>query len=384
VEKPLSLTANQTQAQTQEQMTASHDLLGSPASMTRPADPASATAHQPEAFRSLLMGIGVIAGLTHVAFCALFFWAGVTHLAWINVGSVLSYVVVFALAHRGAIDKAWALTILEVLGHAILAVAMIGWDTGFHYYILLVIPVAVISSIRPVSLKGATVLGVMVCYLGLDVTFRHTGPARELTPAVVDGLHYFNVVGVMVILIFLAGYYYFLINRATLSLRELASVDPLTQLLNRRAINDVIRHQVASRTASGANLSFILCDLDHFKTINDTRGHDAGDQVLRAVSAALRLELRDGDAIARWGGEEFLVVLPGTDAQHARWLAERLRQQVATLRVAHTDSNFGVTMTLGVACLQPGETSEQAIARADTALYDGKREGRDRVVLAPT
>ncbi len=341
-------------------------------------------ADQPEAFRSLLMGIGVIAGLTHVAFCALFFWAGVTHLAWINVGSILSYGVVFALAHRGAIDKAWALTILEVLGHAILAVAMIGWDTGFHYYILLVIPVAVISSIRPVSLKGATVLGVMMTYLALDVAFRHTGPARELTPAVVDGLHYFNVVGVMAILIFLAGYYYYLINRATHSLQELASVDPLTQLLNRRAISEVIRHQVASRSTSGANLAFVLCDLDHFKVINDTRGHDAGDQVLRAVSAILRQALRDGDSIARWGGEEFLVVLPGTDSTHARRLAERLRQEVAALRITHGDTSFGVTMTLGVASLLPGESSEQAIARADTALYDGKREGRDRVVLAPT
>jgi diguanylate cyclase (GGDEF)-like protein len=169
-----------------------------------------------------------------------------------------------------------------------------------------------------------------------------------------------------------------------LSLRELASVDPLTQLLNRRAINDVIRHQVASRSASGANLAFVLCDLDHFKTINDTRGHDAGDQVLRAVSAALRTELRDGDAIARWGGEEFLVVLPGADARNARRLAERLREQVASLRIAHAHTSFGVTMTLGVACLLPGESSEQAIARADTALYDGKREGRDRVVVAPT
>ncbi len=345
---------------------------------------ANAEAHQPEAFRSLLMGIAVIAGLTHVAFCGLFFWTGVTNLAWINVGSILSYVAVFALAYRNSIDKAWALTILEVLGHAILAVAMIGWDTGFHYYILLVIPVAVISSIRPVSLKGATVLGVMFTYLGLDIAFRHTGPARELSMAVVDGLHYFNVVGVMIILIFLAGYYYFLINRATHSLRELASVDPLTQLLNRRAVNEVIRHQVASRSASGASMSFILCDLDHFKAINDTRGHDAGDQVLRAVSAALRLELRDSDAIARWGGEEFLVVLPGTDVHHAKRLAERLRQRVGELSIAADDTPFGVTMTLGVANLLPGETSEQAIARADTALYDGKRSGRNRVVCAPS
>ncbi|MEY4766253.1 MAG: hypothetical protein RI907_2926 [Pseudomonadota bacterium] len=347
-----------------------------------PAQEPDSTAAQPEAFRSLLQGIGVIAGLTHVAFCCLFFWSGVTHLAWVNVGSILSYVAVFALARRGAIGHAWALTIFEVLGHAILAVAMIGWDTGFHYYILLVIPVAVISSIKPVSLKAVTVLGVMLTYLGLDIAFRHTGPARELSTTVVDGLHYFNVVGVMIILIFLAGYYYFLINRATLSLHELASVDPLTQLLNRRAINDVMRMQVASCKTTGAPLSFILCDLDHFKSINDSRGHEAGDQVLKTVSAALKAELRGSDAIARWGGEEFLVLLPGTDAHNAKRLAERLRNKVATQDIACGGDTFVVTMTLGVAGLLPGETTEQAIARADSALYEGKRGGRNRVISA--
>jgi diguanylate cyclase (GGDEF)-like protein len=341
-------------------------------------------AAQPEAFRSLLKGISVVAGFTHIAFCALFFWAGVTTLAYINVGSILSYVAVFVLAHRGAIEKAWAVTVLEVLGHAILAVWVIGWDSAFHYYILLVIPVAVISSIRPVSLKAATVLGVMLTYLVLDVALRHQGPARTLPPGVIDGLHYFNVVGVMVILIFLAGYYYYLINQASAALHEMASTDPLTRLKNRRAIGEIMRREVSRMRRASTQLSFILCDLDHFKSINDTKGHDVGDLVLRRVSSTLTEGIRDVDFVARWGGEEFLVVLPDTDTQGAMIVAERLRQHIDALVMEAGAETFKVSMTLGVAALEPSESAEQCIARADTALYDGKRAGRNRVVLAPT
>lgn len=339
---------------------------------------------QPDAFRALLQGVGVIAGLTHVAFCGLFYWAQVHSLAYVNVGSILSYVVVFELARRGKVAQAWALTIAEVLGHAILAVGVIGWDTGFHYYILLVIPVAVISSIRPVTLKAATVLGVMMTYLALDITLRHTGPAETLPSFVINGLHYFNVVGVMLILIFLAGYYYYLINKAAAALHQMASTDPLTQLKNRRSVTEAIRREESRVRRGQPHLSFILCDLDHFKAINDTRGHDMGDRVLRDVSRCLSEGVRDVDYLARWGGEEFLAVLPDTDTEGAKLVAERLRSKVNALRIAAADGTFQVSMTLGVATLLPGEDAEQTIARADTALYDGKRAGRNRVVAAVT
>jgi diguanylate cyclase (GGDEF)-like protein len=339
-------------------------------------------AAQPEAFRALMQGIGVIAGLTHVAFGSLFYWAGVTTLAYINIGSVLCYVAVFVLARRGAVERAWALAVLEVLGHAILAVAMIGWDTGFHYYILLVIPVAVISSIRPVSIKAVTVLGVMLCYLVLDISFRHQGPAKELSPAVVDGLHYFNVLGVMIILIFLAGYYYYLINKAATALREMATTDPLTKLKNRRAVTEVIRREESRVRRGQPYLSFILCDLDHFKAINDTKGHEVGDAVLQQVSQTLQSGVRDVDFLARWGGEEFLAVLPDTDTESAKLVAERLRSKVDELLIGSGPDAIKVSLTLGVSTMLPGEKAEQAIARADTALYDGKRGGRNQVVMA--
>lgn len=337
---------------------------------------------QPEAFRALLQGIGVIAGLTHVAFCALFFWAHVNALAYVNIGSVLSYVWVFHLARKGRVEQAWAVTVLEVLGHAILAVSVIGWDTGFHYYILLVIPVAVVSSIRPVILKAITVVGVMMTYLVLDIVLRHREPPSALPPVVIDGLHYFNVVGVMIILIFLAGYYYYLIDKAAATLRDMASTDPLTLLKNRRAITEVIRREESRVRRGQPYLSFILCDLDHFKALNDAKGHDAGDAALRAVSQTLLSCMRDVDFAARWGGEEFLAVLPDTDPAGARLVAERIRNRIEAMGFEAGGDTYRLSMTLGVATLQPGEGAEQTIARADAALYEGKRGGRNRVVEA--
>ena len=338
---------------------------------------------QPEAFRQLMKGIGVLAGLTHVSFCALFLWAGVDVLAWVNVGSVLSYVAVYWLAQHGQVGRAWALTVIEVLGHAVLAEWLIGWDSGFHYYVLLVIPVTVLSSIRPLVLKAATVAGVMMIYLALDVVLRRRMPPFLLPDVAVSGLQYFNVVGVMVILVFLAGFYYYLINSAEATLRKLATTDPLTQLRNRRSISEIIEGEYQRVQRTPQPLSFVVCDLDHFKAINDMHGHGMGDVVLKAVGQALSQGIREVDHLARWGGEEFLVVLPGADPSVAASVAERLRLAVQALRIDTKSAVLALTMTAGVATLQPGESTDSAIIRADAALYQGKRSSRNCVTVAP-
>lgn len=357
-------------------------MLSSSATSPRSSRPDDGLAPQPDAFALLLKGTSVVAGLTHLAFLSLFLWADVPALAAVNVGSVLCYVWMFMLATRGAIERAYALAVLEVLGHAILAVTVIGWESGFHYYILLVIPVAVISSIRPASLKAVMVMAVMMTYLILDIALRHRQPASALPEGVVDGLHYFNVVGAMVILIFLASYYYHLINRATASLKDMALTDSLTRLHNRRALVEVIRREESRHGRHQHPLSFVLMDLDHFKSVNDTLGHDTGDLVLQAVGEALRQGTRDVDFVGRWGGEEFLAVLPDTTVDGAALVAERLRSRIADLSVPGPRGPLNISVTIGVSQLQAKEPAEHAISRADVALYEGKRQGRNRVCHA--
>lgn len=349
-----------------------------------PSAPLAGTLHDSRQaeFGALLHGIAVIAGLTHLAFCGLFFWAGVDALAYINVGSVVLYVSVFFWARRGRIHRAWFATVSEVMGHAVLAVAVIGWNSGFHYYILLVIPVAAVSAIRPVWLRAGVVLLAMLSYLAMDIQLRHSTPPHRLPGVVLDGLHYFNVLGVMVILLFLAAYYYQLINEAEARLRAVAATDPLTQLHNRRAIDDVTHREHSRAMRGGHPLSFLLCDLDHFKRVNDDHGHEAGDAVLQAVSAALAHGVRVNDHVARWGGEEFLAVLPDADQADAKRVAERLRLAVEQLRIDHNGVVLTIQVTIGVATLQAGESVDEVIARADGALYEGKRAGRNRVEVS--
>ena len=336
---------------------------------------------QSDALRILLKGTAVVAGLTHIAFLSLFYWAEVDAMAIINVASVLCYVWTFWLAHQGRIGMCWVVTALEVLAHAILAVWVIGWASGFHFYILLVIPVAVITNFRSLAIKVMLVSALTMVYLGMDMPLLRRPPIVPLPDTVIDGLHYFNVLGTILILIFLAGYYHYLISKAEANLREMATTDPLTQLRNRRAVIEAIRDEELRMQRAETQMSFVLCDLDHFKQVNDTYGHDAGDEVLKAVSRVLTEGIREVDHLARWGGEEFLLVLPGAGTQEAQLVAERLRQRIEALRVKVGHQELRISMTFGVSALHPGETSENTISRADQALYAGKHAGRNRVVL---
>ncbi len=159
---------------------------------------------------------------------------------------------------------------------------------------------------------------------------------------------------------------------------EMAVTDPLTGLRNRRYI---LRH-LEGLLANHA-VAVLLLDLDRFKPINDTHGHGAGDAVLREVALRLRAVLRASDAVARWGGEEFLVVLNGAPPEYALLIGERLREAVAEPVSWAGGAVLHCTCSAGIAIVPKGSSAEAAIAAADEALYEAKTEGRNRVRLSP-
>ena len=168
-------------------------------------------------------------------------------------------------------------------------------------------------------------------------------------------------------------------------LNLLAATDPLTGLSNRRRTLQLLE-QLAREARLDAAPVVMLCDLDHFKRINDGWGHAMGDQVLVAVANALRASTRDADTVARWGGEEFLIVLPATRDLDASELAERLRARVEALQVADRhECPVPVTLSIGIAPLAANETGSSWLKRADEALYRAKGEGRNccRVAAPP-
>jgi diguanylate cyclase (GGDEF)-like protein len=168
-------------------------------------------------------------------------------------------------------------------------------------------------------------------------------------------------------------------------LERLARTDPLTGLLNRRSFFDEASTELRWVQRSGFPAVVISFDLDDFKTINDTRGHAAGDAALRAVSDLLRAERRATDVIGRLGGEEFAIVVRGADEDDGRLLAERLRGALATLEVLHDGEAISMTASFGVTQIRSIDIDlDDAIKRADAAMYAAKRLGRNRVETDPT
>jgi len=167
-------------------------------------------------------------------------------------------------------------------------------------------------------------------------------------------------------------------------LQELADTDSLTGLVNRRKFTELVAHDIGLARRHGHVLSLILFDLDHFKLINDAHGHAAGDAVLAEVARTCLETVRQTDIVARWGGEEFAVLMPETDLEGARRMAVRLRELLRDLRPLE-GQEVRTTASFGVAQLNAGgrgESFEKLAARADACLYRAKRDGRDRVCVS--
>jgi diguanylate cyclase (GGDEF)-like protein len=160
--------------------------------------------------------------------------------------------------------------------------------------------------------------------------------------------------------------------------QRLAATDGLTKIANRRTFESTLEREVARATRSAEHLSLVMIDIDHFKRLNDEHGHQAGDEVLRNVAAALSCECRDFDTPARYGGEEFAVVLPGCGPDEAKLIAERLRHAVAA-----APSVVPITASAGVATYPAHAGDADTLVRAsDDALYESKRAGRNRTTVS--
>lgn len=335
-------------------------------------------------YRALIRQAAVLGMVMHAVFIGLFAYAAVPELALFNVLSVA----LFAWARwearpRGRLVLAALLPCSEVLVHAALACVVIGWDSGFHYLMLPVLPLVMLASSTPQRLKVLIATLIAVFYMALNVWTTHQAPWYQLDSPLETGLRYANILSLFAVLGVLSRCYLGVVSRAQQALITLASTDPLTGALNRRRLLEMAQLATARSKRTHAPVSVLLCDIDHFKSVNDQHGHDAGDRVLRSFFDCLQEQVREVDCVARWGGEEFLVLLPDTELAGALTLAERARRRVCDCTVP-LDSGVQVrfTVTIGVAQLKPAEPFTQAVSRADGALYAGKQGGRNRVLAA--
>jgi len=168
---------------------------------------------------------------------------------------------------------------------------------------------------------------------------------------------------------------------ANTKLEQLATTDPLTGIANRRKMTDTIAAELERAARFGHPLSVLMVDVDYFKRVNDTHGHEVGDRTIVAMANVLMASLRTIDTAARFGGEEFVVLMPETDEAVAAIAAERLREAASAVRLTADDGSLvAITVTIGVSSARPDDSPSTLLVRADKALYRGKKEGRNRVV----
>ena len=217
---------------------------------------------------------------------------------------------------------------------------------------------------------GATVALQLVLSLG---AFPHD---RQLDEAA----HDLTKIGLTMLGFAFIGMY---VSETKRRLHEETRLDSLTGLHNRRAFEEMIQREVQIAARDNTPLTLLMMDLDHFKQLNDTWGHALGDRALRTFGGVLLTVTGTRDAVARLGGEEFAILIPGRSPRSAVSLAERLRATVEGLRLSEGEELVRFTVSVGLSSLQPGETTfEPMIRRADRALYKVKRSGRNRVLLA--
>jgi len=274
--------------------------------------------------------------------------------------------------------------VVTVLGYTV-----VGPMRGATLVVLLVILVFCAFTLearktRAMSVFAVVLLGVVMLYMWISAPQRFDVKTEIMQ---------FVLIGTMVVVVgVLTGRMSEL--RATLKsqkaeladalacIQDLATRDDLTLLPNRRHMTGLLAEEERRRALSHHPACLALIDIDWFKKINDTYGHEAGDQALRTFAQEGRKVLRGHDVLARWGGEEFLLLLPGTALADAQSVLERFRRQVEQLRCAHEDRSFGVTFSAGLVELAECEACSDGIRRADALLYQAKSGGRNRVVAA--
>ena len=161
-------------------------------------------------------------------------------------------------------------------------------------------------------------------------------------------------------------------------LQYMATTDRLTQIYNRQKFDDELKHQIEWAQSSGNKLGLIMFDLDRFKQVNDNHGHDVGDEVLKLTVETVTRHIRKSDTLARWGGEEFMIIMPLTDALELKTITETLRRHIGQMEHATAGR---ITASFGGSVLKPDDSAASLVKRVDAALYQSKQSGRNRCTI---
>ncbi|GGX94446.1 hypothetical protein GCM10007160_22600 [Litchfieldella qijiaojingensis] len=324
----------------------------------------------------VFMQIYLFAILAHISFVPVIHWLDSSLLQLVNSLCIVTNLVAILLHRRHHFTLALLLKVLANISLITLGGMLMGQHTGFEYYFFIVLFEILISEMRRhiklllvLSLLALSLISVNWLYGRMGI-WPHGGDALKV-------LHSLNLACAGTLFTCIILQMHFITERTELRFRTDASHDSLTGVFNRRAIFT----QAEALWQRGIDFSLLLLDADHFKSINDTHGHSAGDQVLRHLARLLDKTLRDSDCIGRVGGEEFLVLLPRTCTREAQSGALRLRHRLAEQPCRLDALTLPVTLSMGLAQSHEVTTLRDLVELADRRLYLAKSSGRDQLVI---
>lgn len=322
-----------------------------------------------------------LAVIIHSLFIFLFWHLGVDFMAVFNLFSVSLFLFCVYLLRYKKYDLILSLGNFEAILHALLATYAIGVGSGFYYYLFVLVIVAFVAPARSVRYKVGKITLFLTLFFAIELLFTHHTPPYPVDQTTLDYLRLFNLAGFLSIAVPILFYYVNIASETEKTLYNYATLDPLTGLFNRRYFVSMAEYEFSKRDNN--TLSLILTDIDNFKKLNDTYGHHCGDSALILTSAELRSNLRESDILSRWGGEEFLFLLPATALDTAADIAERLRKEIGALEIDCSEQlKLNISATFGIAQRKDGESFDALLARADQALYEGKHSGKNRIVIS--
>lgn len=261
-----------------------------------------------------------------------------------------------------------------------------GWNVGVQHFLIVMLLLYFFSGYQRYKQKFAYAAAICVIRIILFYLYQNRTPLLPLTSSIIETLQIVNTVTIFWCISLIA--YIFSRDGQELEgklvqyneqLEKQANTDKLTGLYNRRKAWEYLEWVARDRSES-CGFSLCICDIDFFKKVNDTYGHDMGDEVLKKVAGIFEEEMSGKDFVARWGGEEFLLLFPGCNGDDAYVKLESIRRKIKDMRIRKDDIEIGITMTFGLAEHDYSKKADDTIKAADRKLYQGKEQGRDRIV----
>ncbi|MCR5118141.1 MAG: GGDEF domain-containing protein [Lachnospiraceae bacterium] len=307
----------------------------------------------------------------------------------------LYFTVILPLAEKENYLLTLIICLAEVIILEFITTLFIGWDAGFYTYLFCSISASFYFTYitqnrnRHVMPLALSIMILLVYYIGY-VVMKYLPPLVEYTGKRAAWINVFHVVNIFITFAVMVVFSYLFVweikskNLALTAqneqLDELANKDPLTHLYNRRIMNKLMEQRMELLKKTGKRFTMIIGDIDDFKRVNDTYGHDAGDLVLTTVASTILSSVRSEDFVCRWGGEEILVLV-NDPLETAALAAERIRSKIENMVVSFDNQEIRVTMTFGITESIPGYRIEHLIQQADDKLYYGKKHGKNQVVV---